>query len=71
MHEHAPDFTWQRNFQIRGNLAKGRSGWALTPRKLVCGFELPDSFVGRNKAFLSRMVPYYRTARKRSKRDRS
>jgi hypothetical protein len=71
VHEHAPDFTWQRNFQIRGNLARGEGGWSLTPRKLVGGFELPDSFVGRNKQFLSRMVPYYRTARQRSKQARS
>jgi len=70
VHKHAPDFRWQRNFQIRGDLAKDESGWRLTPRKLVGGFEVPNSFIGRNREFLRRMVPYYRTARKRTKQSR-
>lgn len=41
-HGHAPDFTWQENFQVRGDLVRSADGWALVPRKLVGGFELPD-----------------------------
>jgi len=41
-HGHAPDFTWQENFQVRGDLVRAGEGWALVPRKLVGGFELPD-----------------------------
>ena len=41
-HGHAPDFTWQENFQVRGDLVRTADGWALVPRKLVGGFELPD-----------------------------
>jgi hypothetical protein len=41
-HGHAPDFTWQENFQVRGDLVRAPEGWALVPRKLVGGFELPD-----------------------------
>ena len=40
-HDHAPDFTWQRNFQVRGDLVEEDGGWALVPHKLVGGFELP------------------------------
>jgi hypothetical protein len=41
-HRHSPDFTWQENFQVRGDLVREGDSWALVPRKLVGGFELPD-----------------------------
>jgi hypothetical protein len=41
-HRHHPDFKWQENFQVRGELVRDPGGWALVPRKLVGGFELPD-----------------------------
>jgi Pyridoxamine 5'-phosphate oxidase len=40
-HAHAPDFTWQRNFQVRGSLAEEDGRWVLHPHKVVGGFELP------------------------------
>ncbi len=40
-HDHSPDFDWQRNFQVRGDLVEDGDGWALEPHKLVGGFELP------------------------------
>jgi hypothetical protein len=40
-HAHSPSFTWQENFQVRGDLVREGDGWALVPRKLVGGFELP------------------------------
>jgi len=40
-HDHAPDFSWQRNFQVRGDLVEDGGGWSLVPGKLVGGFELP------------------------------
>jgi hypothetical protein len=40
-HDHAPDFEWQRNFQVRGDLVEEGGEWALVPHKLVGGFELP------------------------------
>jgi hypothetical protein len=42
-HDHAPDFTWQRNFQVRGDLVQEDGAWALIPHKLVGGFELPPA----------------------------
>jgi len=67
VHRHAPDFTWQNNFQVRGDLERHADGWRLVPRRLVGGFEVPKGFLGRNAEFMKRMVPYYRTARKRIK----
>lgn len=64
-HAHAPDFTWQRNFQVRGDLARDDDGWRLVPHKLVGGIELPKGYLGRNWAFVKRMIPYRRTAKKR------
>lgn len=40
-HDHAPDFAWQRNFQVRGDLVEDDGGWSLLPHKVVGGFELP------------------------------
>jgi hypothetical protein len=67
-HSHAPDFTWQENFQVRGDLVRTDDGWALVPRKLIGGFELPDegrlAMARRN---FGRSMRYARTARKRLK----
>jgi hypothetical protein len=40
-HDHPPDFRWQRNFQVRGDLIEEDGAWAIVPRKLIGGFELP------------------------------
>ncbi len=40
-HDHAPDFTWQRNFQVRGDLVEEDGAWALVPHRLIGGLELP------------------------------
>ena len=44
VHRHAPDFTWQNNFQVRGDLERHPDGWRLVPRKLVGGFEVPKGY---------------------------
>jgi hypothetical protein len=66
-HRHAPDFTWQHNFQVRGDLESHAGGWRLVPRKLVGGISIPDSFMGRNRVFLKRTRMYYKTAKERAK----
>jgi hypothetical protein len=40
-HEHDEDFSWQRNFHVRGDLVEADGGWAIAPHKLVGGFEVP------------------------------
>ena len=32
-HAHHPDFNWQENFQVRGDLLEAGEGWALSPAK--------------------------------------
>ncbi len=36
-----PDFSWQRNFQVRGDLVEEDGGWVLVPQRMVGGLELP------------------------------
>lgn len=40
-HGHDDDFTWQRNFQVRGDLVEEDGGWVLVPHRMVGGYELP------------------------------
>ena len=64
-HSHSPDFTWQENFQVRGDLVQADGGWALVPRKLVGGFELPDeSEAARYRRNLGKSIRFYKTARR-------
>lgn len=68
-HAHAPDFTWQENFQVRGDLVREGESWALVPRKLVGGMELPDEGnLARMRRGLGQSLRYWRTAR--SERER-
>jgi hypothetical protein len=64
VHRHAPDFTWQRNMQVRGDLIRSPDGLRLVPRKIVGGFEIPKG-VGRFRDFLRKGPGFYRTYRRR------
>jgi len=68
-HRHAPDFTWQENFQVRGDLVSEGESWALVPHRFVGGFELPDEsrFAVLRRNF-SKGRKYYRTAKEELKR---
>jgi hypothetical protein len=67
-HAHAPDFSWQRNFQVRGDLTEdGHGGWVLRPRRLVGGFELPPgSFVQRYRLNARKVARFRKIAKARS-----
>jgi pyridoxamine 5'-phosphate oxidase-like protein len=65
-HDHAPDFTWQRNFQVRGDLVEDENGWSLVPAKLVGGFELPP---GGTLARFRANLPKVRRFRRIAKRE--
>jgi hypothetical protein len=68
-HAHAPDFTWQRNLQVRGDLVRTGDGWALAPHRVVGGFELPpDAGLRHHAANARKAVGYARTARARRRR---
>jgi hypothetical protein len=64
VHRHAPDFTWQRNMQVRGNLVRSGNGLRLVPRKVVGGFEIPKG-LGRFRDFVRKGPRFYRTYRRR------
>ena len=65
VHRHAPDFTWQRNMQVRGNLVPSGEGWRLVPRRIVGGFELPQGRFTRFRDFIKKGPGFYRTYRRR------
>jgi hypothetical protein len=67
-HEHHPDFKWQVNFQVRGNLVRDGGGWSIIPRKLVGGFELPpSSTVERYRINARKMLRFRRIAKRQLK----
>jgi hypothetical protein len=71
-HDHGPDFKWQRNFQVRGDLVEEDGAWAVVPHKLIGGFELPPgSLVQRIRLNLKKMRRYRKTAKRElAKRER-
>jgi hypothetical protein len=70
-HAHGPEFEWQENFQVRGDLVREDDRWALVPHRLVGGFELPDeSEFARYRRNLAKSVRFYRN-RKRILKQRS
>jgi hypothetical protein len=64
-HEHAGDMTWQRNFQVRGDLVEQDGGWAIVPHRLVAGFELPPGgALTRTVMNFRKVLRFRRTARR-------
>jgi hypothetical protein len=63
-HRHAPDFSWQENFQVRGDLVREGDSWALVPHRLIGGLEFPDE--GRldtARRYFSKVRRFRRTAK--------
>jgi hypothetical protein len=63
-HAHGDQFTWQENFQVRGDLVFVEGKWALIPRKLVGGFELPRSRLAMLRANAAKARRFRRTAKR-------
>jgi hypothetical protein len=63
-HAHNEAFTWQQNFQVRGDLAHAENGWVLVPRKLVGGFEAPSSRLQMLRANAAKARRFRRTAKR-------
>jgi hypothetical protein len=70
-HDHDERFTWQRNFQVRGDLVEDGDGWALVPHRVVDGFELPPGSLVRRMRLNSQKVKRYRAIAKREMASRS
>jgi hypothetical protein len=64
-HRHAPDFSWQRNMQVRGNLTRSPDGWRLVPDRIVGGFELPEGRFTKFRDFVKKGPGFYRIYRRR------
>jgi hypothetical protein len=64
-HDHDEAFTWQRNFQVRGELRHEDGGWALVPDKLVGGFELPPGSLIERMRLNAKKVRRFRRIAKR------
>jgi hypothetical protein len=62
-HEHDPEFRWQANVQVRGDLVRENGGWSLVPHKFVGGFELPKSKFQSYKQNLSKILRYRKKAK--------
>jgi hypothetical protein len=62
-HMHSPEFEWQRNFQVRGELVETDAGWALVPHKLVGGFEVPETQVAVLRENFRKVMRYRKTAK--------
>lgn len=69
-HAHHPDFLWQQNFQVRGDLVFQNDHWALIPHKMVGGFELPPGRIRAVRSFLSKARRFRRTAKRELARRR-
>jgi hypothetical protein len=64
-HDHPPEFKWQRNFQVRGDLVEEDGAWAIVPRKLVGGFELPPGgLVARVRLNMKKMRRFRKIAKR-------
>jgi hypothetical protein len=63
-HDHDERFTWQRNFQVRGDIAREGDRWAIRPHKLVGGFELPPgSAIAKLRANMNKARRFRRVAK--------
>jgi hypothetical protein len=69
-HQHDPEFTWQLNFQVRGDLVEDDAGWALVPHKVVGGFELPPGSLISRMRQNSAKVKRYRAIAKQEMEKR-
>jgi len=64
VHRHSPDFSWQTNFQVRGDLVQRDGRWTLAPHKLVGGFELPPGSAFSRLRLNAKKVNRYRKTAK-------
>jgi Pyridoxamine 5'-phosphate oxidase len=63
-HAHGPDFRWQTNFQVRGDLVRDGEGWALIPHRLIGGFELPKSKLAGYRENFNKMRRFRKIAKR-------
>ena len=67
-HRHGEQFTWQQNFQVRGDLVFLDGIWALVPHKVVGGFEIPPSRLSMLRMNAAKARRFRRTAKRELER---
>jgi hypothetical protein len=68
-HEHHPDFKWQRNVQVRGDLVERDGAWALVPHRVVGGLELPPgSIIQRYRGSAKKVMRFRKVAKEELRR---
>jgi hypothetical protein len=70
-HAHGPEFEWQRNFQVRGELVEADGGWALRPHKLVGGFEIPENQLAILRENFRKVMRYRKIAKAELKKRKA
>jgi hypothetical protein len=65
-HAHAEDLTWQRSFQVRGDLAEEDGRFVLHPHRVVAGLQLPQSAFERYRVNVRKILRFRKTARERT-----
>ncbi len=65
-HAHAPDFSWQRSYQVRGDLREHDARWALHPHRVVAGLQLPSSAIERYRVNVRKILRFRKVARERT-----
>jgi hypothetical protein len=69
-HVHGESFTWQQNFQVRGDLVAVDGAWALIPHKILGGFEIPQSRLQVLRVNAAKARRFRRTAKRELARRR-
>jgi hypothetical protein len=65
-HAHAEDLTWQRSYQVRGDLVEHEGRLVLHPHRVVAGLQLPSSQFERYRVNVRKILRFRRTARERT-----
>ncbi len=70
-HIHEPEFKWQQNFQVRGDLVERHGEWVLVPQKYVGGFNVPKKQTALWRELLSKQGGFRKKAKAElAKRER-
>jgi hypothetical protein len=63
-HLHGDTFSWQQNFQVRGDLVFAEDKWVVMPRRVVGGFEVPRSKLATLRMNAAKARRFRRTAKR-------
>jgi hypothetical protein len=66
-HAHAEDFSWQRSYQVRGDLVEEHGKLILHPHRVVSGLQLPSSPLERYRVNIRKVLRFRKTARERER----